>query len=116
MEETACLPDVRAIVRAARERLATMLAARSAPTYTPTEHELEILAGHWAKQVLDIEERWQQLGALGPAEERRHGYALDRLGQIADLVGEEAVRTAFDRLAPPPVVGGAVRATTAGTG
>ena len=121
MEETPCLPDVRAMVRAARERLAAMLAERNVPeglvaTYLPTQHELTVLAGHWAKQVLDIEERWHTSGTLGSAENHWHGYALDRLGQIAELVGEEVVRTAFAKLSPPPVIGAAIRATIAETG
>src|SRR5262249_12855562 len=121
MEETPCLPDVRARVRAARERLAAMLAEKNVPegpvaAYLPTQHELAVLAGHWGKQVLDIEERWRTSGTLGAAENRWHRYALDRLGQIAELVGEEAVRTEFDKLSPPPVIGAAIRATIAETG
>src|SRR5262249_61614747 len=91
MEETACLPDVRAMVRAARERLAAMLAARNVPegpvaAYLPTQHELTVLAGHWAKQVLDIQERSQQAGALGSAENHLDGYARGRLRPIARTV------------------------------
>ena len=83
---------------------------RPVPEYLPTKHELTILAAHWAKQVIKIEQGWAETEAVGcksvgSDEIRIRLYALDRLAKIADLIGAEAVRAALESRMPPPPAG-----------
>src|SRR5262249_50194325 len=79
---------------------------RPVPEYIPTKHELTILAAHWATQVIDIEQWWAESEQVGSDDIRKRLYALDRLAKIADRIGAEAVRAAFERRLPPPPPGG----------
>ena len=79
---------------------------RPVPEYLPTKEELTILAAHWATQVIKIEQWWAETEQVGSDEIRKRLYALDRLARIADRIGAEAVRAAFEsRLPPPPPAG-----------
>lgn len=62
----------------------------------PTRHELLELAKYWAKIAVDHEWYFFCTGQTGSTEWRETAYAHNRIGRIADLLGEEAVGLAVE--------------------
>ena len=60
--------------------------------YTPTHHELLLLARHWAEVDLNIRFEFALFGFTGSTEIRLLPFANLRLGRIARCLGGDAVR------------------------
>lgn len=66
------------------------------PGFLPNRHELVQLVKYWAREVLITELGWLETGQAGGRETRIRAFALDRVSQIRDLIGNEEVEQAID--------------------
>ena len=66
--------------------------------YSPSRHELLLLASHWRKTALDIELDWFYLRTTGSIEIRLEPYANRRLARIAQTIGDDAVNEAIEKV------------------
>jgi hypothetical protein len=65
--------------------------AAECASYRPTNHELRVLAEHWAEQALATDVFYFVYAQTGSSEWRRRAYAERRRARIADILGQEAM-------------------------
>jgi hypothetical protein len=66
--------------------------------FVPTRHELIQLVEYWERKALETEFWWFLYGQVGSSETRLRAFARRRVNRIWDLLGEEEVQQAIDRV------------------
>jgi hypothetical protein len=66
--------------------------------FVPTRHELILLVEYWERKALETEWWWFTTGQVGSSETRLRAFAIRRVNRIYDLIGQEEVQQAIDRV------------------
>ena len=66
--------------------------AMEVPEFDPTRHELIQLVKYWAEVAFRIEYEWFLTGCTGSTEMRLKPFAWNRIGRIAEHLGDEEVK------------------------
>ena len=64
--------------------------------FMPTRHELLELVKYWVREILNVQYFWFLYAGTGSTEMRVESFAWRRIKRIAELLGDDAVKGAFD--------------------
>jgi hypothetical protein len=65
-------------------------------SFEVTDHELELIARHWANEIRSIDDQWDYWRVSGSIETRVKPYAYYRLNKIGEVLGEDQVAQILD--------------------
>ena len=75
--------------------------ARLVHDFTPTRHELGVLARHYLKVAFDIETWWESCNQVGSDETREHAFAGRRLETLRSMLGDAVFEQSEARIEVP---------------
>ena len=65
--------------------------------FKPTLHELKVIADDWVARIADIAVTWEVHKQVGSSDMRERPYALSRLANLDDHIGESEIDNRLSR-------------------